>query len=168
MGRKRKYATIAIVLLAGASVSVLLFLLEVTLTKDSPSKGAVAFAKAYFQKDPLMADRICKVRKSGVDLHAVDRFVQDAADEARQRGLGFSFLKSMLYRIDTETQYVSESEANVRITGKRKTAINLLYPYVARVFNIGETQLVDDTIRTVNEDGQWKVCESLSSVFQDT
>lgn len=167
MGKRNKRLTIIVALLAAGCVPVLLFILGITFAEDSPRKEAVAFAKAYFAKSPLMVDRICKARRTGADLYAIDDLLQDTADEARARGVGLNFMASMLYRIDTETEYVTESEANVRITGKRRTAINPIYPYVAIVFNIGETYTVDDTIRMIREDGQWKVCESLSSVFQD-
>lgn len=165
-----KYARILKVLgviLIGGGVQALLVLLGNAFYKDLPSVGAIEFTRAYFQKDPAMAERMCEDPLADDVLFAMDDDRMRAASEARSRGFGSANMTYLAYRIKTKTNYISETEASVRLTGKRRVSINPIYPYVAILFDLGEAHGIDETVKMVKQGGQWKVCESLSSVFQD-
>lgn len=167
MAKYEKILKVLGVIVVGGGVQVLLVLLGNAFYKDLPSNVAVEFTKAYFQKDPVMAERMCKVRLVDDIMLAIEDDRARVADEARSRGFGFSNMTYLAYHLKTKTDYISETEASVRLTGKRRVSINPVYPYVAILFDIGQVHGIDETITVVKEDDQWKVCESLSSIFQD-
>jgi len=69
-----------------------------------------------------------------------------------------------LYHIETEIITQNDTEAQIRITGKRRVAINPAYPIVTKVFDIGGTYDVDETIDVKKEEDKWKVCGDLFSL----
>ena len=144
------------------------FLLQVLLafadTRDTPNKAVVEFSKAYFKLDKSMAERICKERLAFEDVDVVDQHIHLAGMEAKNRGFDISFMKNQLYHIETEILSQNNSEAQVRITGKRRVAINPVYPIITKIFDIGGTYEVDDIIRVKKEDGKWTVCCDLFSL----
>lgn len=165
MMKYNKSIKIIVVLLVGGCVQILLALLGSACVKDSPGKVAVEFAKTYFQLDKSMSDLICMEYRRVGDTDAVDEYIHSIAEKARERGFGHSFMRNKLYHIETETDYHNDTEATVRITGKRRISINPVYTYIANLFNIGEIYEIDETVRAIKEEGKWKVCENLSSVF---
>jgi len=132
--------------------------------KDSPNKAVVEFSKSYFMIDKSMAKRICKKQLASEDTDVVDNYLYSAAKTARERGFDINFLKKKLYHIQTETISKNDTDANIRITGKIRVAINSVYPVVARLFDIGSTHEVDEIIHVIKEDGKWKVCGKLFSL----
>jgi hypothetical protein len=131
---------------------------------DSPNKAVVEFSKSYFLLDKSMTKRICKKQLASEDGDIVGEFLYSAAKTARERGFDINFLKNKLYHIQTETISKNDTEANIRITGKIRVAINSVYPVVAKLFNIGSTHEVDEIIHVIKEDGKWKVCGRLFSL----
>jgi len=168
MTKYNKYIQIIVVLLIGGCVQILLALLGFACVKDSPGKVALEFTNAYFQLDESMSDLLCMEYRKVGDTDAVDEYIHSIAEKARERGFGRSFMQSKLYHMETETNYRSNTEADVRITGKRRISINPVYAYVANLFNIGEVYRIDETVRVIEEEDKWKVCADLSSVFGNT
>jgi hypothetical protein len=111
-----------------------------------------------------MADRICKKQLSTDPVDIVDQYLYLAAKEANERGFDINFMKSKLYHIETETLSKNDTTAKIRITGKKRVAINPVYPIVAQLFNIGATHEVDETFNVIKEDSRWKVCGNLFSL----
>jgi hypothetical protein len=132
--------------------------------KDSPNKAVVKFSKAYFLLDKSMKKKICKKQLASEDVDVVDEYLYIAAKTARERGFDINFLKNKLYHIETEILSKNDTEAQIRITGKIRVALNSVYPVVAKLFGIGSTHEVDEIIRVIKEDGQWKVCGKLFSL----
>jgi hypothetical protein len=132
--------------------------------KDTPNKAVVEFSKAYFQLDRSMADRICKKQLTTNDVDIVDQYLYLASKEANERGFDINFLKNKLYHIETQTLSKNDTTAKIRITGKTRVAINPVYPVVAKLFNIGATQEVEETFNVIKEDSKWKVCGNLFSL----
>lgn len=161
MVRLSKSAGIILVLILGFMVQLLF---TFTDSIDSPSKAVVQFSKAYFNLDKSMANKICKKRLATEDVDVIAQYIYLRAKEAKERGFGISFMKNKLYHIKTETISKKDNEAQVRITGKIRVAINPVYPIVAKLFNIGATHEVDETINVIKEDGKWKVCGNLFSL----
>ncbi len=168
MARYEKILKIAGVLVVGGGIQVLLILMGTALHRDWPGTAAIEFTRDYFQKDPGISDRMCKTFLTEADVYAIVDQRQLALEEGQARGFGFSAMTSMIYHAKTETDYVSDSEATVRLTGKRRASIHPVYFLVAVLFDIGEKHGIDETVTVVKEGEQWKVCERLASVFQDT
>jgi len=152
---------IILVLIVGFLVQVLF---SVADQKDTPNKAVVEFSKAYFQLDRSMADRICKKQLTADDVDIVDQYLYLASKEANERGFDINFLKNKLYHIETETLSKNDTTAKIRITGKTRVAINPVYPVVAKLFNIGATQEVEETFNVIKEGSKWKVCGNLFSL----
>lgn len=152
---------IILVLIVGFLVQVLFSLAD---QKDTPNKAVVEFSKAYFQLDRSMADRICKKQLTTNDVDIVDQYLYLASKEANERGFDINFLKNKLYHIETQTLSKNDTTAKIRITGKTRVAINPVYPVVAKLFNIGATQEVEETFNVIKEDSKWKVCGNLFSL----
>ena len=152
---------IILVLIVGFLVQ---FLFSLADLRDTPNKAVVEFSKAYFQLDRSMADRICKKQLTTDPVDIVDQYLYLAAKEANERGFDINFMKSKLYHIETETLSKNDTTAKIRITGKKRVAINHVYPIVAQLFNIGATHEVDETFNVIKEDSEWKVCGNLLSL----
>ena len=152
---------IILVLIIGFVVQLIFAMVDI---KDTPNKAVVEFSKAYFELDKSMAKRICKKELASEDGNVVDEYLYLAAKTARERGFEINFLKNKLYHIETETISKSNNEAQIRITGKIRVAINSVYPVIAKLFNIGATHNVDEIIHVIKENGQWKVCGKLFSL----
>ena len=67
-------------------------------------------------------------------------------------------MRSMLYHIKTDIISEDESETKIRITCERKRMINPVFTIICKLFFIGETYEVDETLNIIKEDGKWKVC----------
>ena len=161
MTQLSKSGGIILVLIVGFLVQALFSILDLG---DTPNKAVVEFSKAYFQLDKSMAERICKKRLASEDVDVIDQYLHLKAKEAKERGFGINFMKNKLYHIQTETKTKSDTEAQIRITGKIRVAINPVYPIVAKLFNLSATHEVDEKINVIKEDGKWKVCGNLFSL----
>lgn len=151
-----KIAAVILILIAGSLVQVLFALAD---CQNTPNRAAAEFSKAYFQLDESMAEKICTERlTSDEDVDLVDKYVYLAAQEAKARGFKTSFMQNKLYDIETETISKTWTSAQIRITGKRRVAINPVYPMVTKLFNLGAIHEVDEVLDLVKEDGKWKVC----------
>jgi hypothetical protein len=158
MTQLSRSAGIILVLVCGFILQLLLVFAD---TRDTPNKAVVEFSKAYFNLDPAMAERICQDRLAAQGFDVVDRYIYLAGQEAKARGFDINFMKNKLYHIETEILSRSDTDAKVRITGKRRVAINPVYPVVAQMFDIGAVHDVDEVIHVKKEDGEWKVCGDL-------
>jgi len=154
---------IILVLIFGFGVQLIFSMADAI---DTPNKAAVEFSKAYFKLDKSMAKRICTEQLASEDANVVDNFLNMADKTARDRGFDISFLKNKLYHIETETISKNDTEAQIRITGKRRVAINPVYSIVASLFHIGSTHKVDEVIHVIKEKGKWKVCGKPFSLTQ--
>ncbi len=161
MTQLSKSAGIVLVLVCGFILQALLVFAD---KRDTPNKAVVEFSKAYFLLDESMAERICKERLTSDEMDIVDQYIYSAGQKAKARGFEINFMKNELYHIETEIISQSDTDAEVRITGKRRVAINPVYPIVAKAFDIGAVNDVDATIHAKMEDGKWKVCGDLFSL----
>ncbi len=154
---KNNWSTpIVLVILAGIFLQVIFCLVE---NRPSPHRTALAFSKAYYALDPQMGKYLCNDLKSDEDLDLVAEYRNRRFDEARQRGLPFSYMKGALVHYETETRLGADgNSAAVQLTAKRRTAINPVFAWVAKLFSIGHSQPVEEVIELVKENGAWKVC----------
>ena len=143
-----------------ASVVFVAFILQLVLIAsdhhESPGKAAVEFSKAYFKLSSSMDERLCSDITGEGDV--VGDYLNRVADEARADGFDASWMKMALSHIETETQMLDDNTAEVQITCIRRRSANPVYGIVAKLFSLGETHTVEETLTLVNEDDRWKVC----------
>ena len=161
MAQLSRSAGIILVLIAALVVQLIFSMTDI---RNTPNKTVIEFSKAYFNLDKSMAKRICKKTLSSKDGNVVDQYLYHVAQMAKARGFNVNFLKNKLYDIETETISKTDNEAQIRITGKIRVAINSVYPVIAELFNIGTTHNVDEVIHVIKENGRWKVCGKLFSL----
>ena len=145
-----------------AAVIVVAFILQIVLVTadhhESPGKAAVAFSKAYFKLNKDMEKRLCRDITEDGESDVVNDYLYRVADQAKLEGFDVSWMKMALFHIETETQMVEENVAEVRINCHRRRAVNPVYALVAKIFSLGETHKVEETLTLVKEDELWKVC----------
>lgn len=146
----------------GAAVIIVAFILQVGLIgidrQSSPGAAAVDFAKAYYSLDADMADLLCTEILENEDTDVVNDYINRAADEARARGFAPSWEKMTLSHLELETTMVDENTAEIHITGNRMRSPNPVFGAVSKIFFLGDTFDVDETLTVVKEDDGWKVC----------
>lgn len=166
---RNNIASLVIVVLIGLLLQVGLVFLDCT---QSPSDSAVRYIKAYYKLSPSMAKYICDGSSEAAcgnqsDAYAsskVSDHIYNATAEAAERGFGKGFAKYSLSHIETRTEYLDDATAVVHLTARRRLAINPLYTWVARLFRMGETREVDESIHVKLENGRWRVCLSSSQL----
>jgi len=144
------------------SIVIIALILQVVLIiadhKDSPGKAAAEFSRAYFKLNPSMANWLCSDLTAEEDGSVVGDYLYRMADEARANGFEPGWMKMALAHIELETKMIDASTAEVHITCSRRRSMNPVFGLVSKVFSLGETHKVDETLTVVKEDGRWKVC----------
>ncbi len=133
-------------------------------TRDTPGKAAVEFARMYYQIDPAMATRLCDELALDEENNVVAAYIQNTAKQANERGYDVSYMKNALFNVKTHTLKMNATSAEIQITGNMKKGINPLFAYVGRLFFLGKTTPLDQTVNVIKEGGKWKVCEGFFSV----
>ncbi|MGB5746868.1 MAG: hypothetical protein WBM69_07800 [Desulfobacterales bacterium] len=145
-----------------ATVIIVAFILQIVLIAadrhETPGTVAVAFSKAYFNLDVDMAALLCSEMTEDEGADVVDDYLQRVAAEARAEGFDPSWKKMALSHIELETEMVDENMAEVQISCERRRSINPVFAAVAKIFFLGDTYKVEETLTVVKEDDGWKVC----------
>ena len=155
MDSGNKFLVITAVIVLAVALQVFLILTD---HHESPALAAIDFAKAYYKQDASISERLCQEILENEDQNAVTGYINQVADEAGTMGFAPSWMKMALGHIETETHMTGDDAAEVRIKASARRSINPLYAVVARVFFLGETHHIDETVNLVKEDDQWKVC----------
>ena len=135
-------------------------------TRDTPGKAAVEFARMYYQLDSAMATRLCDELALDEENKVVASYIQSTTKQAKERGYDISYMKNSLFNVKTHTLKMNSSSAEIRITGDMKKGINPLFAYVGKLFFLGKTTPLDQTVNVIKEGGKWKVCEGFFSVSE--
>ncbi len=155
MRKGNNFFIILLVLAVGVMLQIVLVFAD---QKEAPAKTATAFTKAYFALDPSMAKFLCSASMSKEDGDVVGAYLSRVEEEARVVGFDRNYMRSRLYSVHTIVVTQGDSEAEVRVLAQRKRNINPIFTIVGRLFSIGETYPVDQTLKLVRENGRWKVC----------
>ncbi|MBL0712741.1 MAG: hypothetical protein JJV98_03475 [Desulfosarcina sp.] len=149
----RDYSILALVVLFGVLVQVLLV---VASTKETPVRAAEEFTRAFFKLDPAMTERMCEDLTADED--AVDNLIYNVA--ARARALGFSpgYMRMQLFYVETSVVAQDNQTARVHLRSEMKRSIHPAFAYFAKMWNLGETYHLDETLDLVKEGDLWKVC----------
>ncbi len=164
MAQKSSNSLFALVILIAIFLQVVFVFAD---GRETATGAAVEFSKAYFMLDSKMADRVCGDLAGDEEETAVGAFIQKAADEASDRGVGVGYIRHTLYGIKTETISQDAETAKIKLMGKTRVCINPLYAFVAKIFFLGDTYKVEEVLDLVKEDGKWKVCGAPYSLQTD-
>ena len=149
-------------IVVSGTVIIVAFILQIVLIgadrHETPGTVAVDFSKAYFNLDADMADLLCSEMTADEDVDVVDDYLQRVASEARAEGFDPSWKKMALAHIELKTEMVDENTVAVQITAERRRSINPVFAAVAKIFFLGDTHKVEQTITLIKEDDGWKVC----------
>jgi len=152
------------------SVVIVALVLQVGLIiadrQDSPGQAAVEFSKAYFKLNTCMADRLCSDLAASEDVDVVGDYINRVADEARASGFKPRWMRMGLSHIELETKMLDENTAEVRLTSRRMRSINPVFGIVSKVFFLGESYDVEETLTVVKEADGWKVCGQPYSLIE--
>ncbi len=158
-----KYSSIALVVLIGIFLQLILVFAD---RRETPHRAVVEFAKAYFQLSPCMEERICDDRRLVDDVDMVNKYILTESKAARDRGFDAKYMRSRLYHVETSTIKKDDTSAEVRFTAYRRSGINPVYAYVAKLFDFSKPRKVAETFAVIKEDGKWKVCGNLFSQIE--
>ena len=150
-----KFLSITAVIVVAVMLQVFLV---VTENQESPAKAAVDFAKAYYKQDVSMADRLCQELLDDEEYDIVTGHINRVADEAASMGFTSNWKRMALGFVKTKTHMVDENTAEVTIKASMRRNINPLFYIVSRIFFLGETYHMEETLNLVKEDNRWKVC----------
>lgn len=145
-----------------ATVVIVAFILQIGLVgadrHETPGTVAVDFSKAYFKLDADMADLLCSEMTENEDTDVVDDYLKRVAAEAGAEGFDPSWKRMVLSHIELKTEMLDENMAKVHISCDRRRSINPVFGAVAKIFFLGDTYQVEETLSVVKEDDGWKVC----------
>ena len=149
-------------LMVVASVVIVALVLQLVLIMadrhDSPGKAAVEFSKAYFKQNECMAYRLCNDVLADEELDVVGGYIDRVADEARANGFKPSWMRMALSHTELEVEMLDENTAEVHLTGSRMRSANPVFGVVSKLFLLGESYEVEETLTVVKEENGWKVC----------
>ncbi|MCP4694272.1 MAG: hypothetical protein GY859_39930 [Desulfobacterales bacterium] len=155
MEQGNKLTAIVCVVFVGIILQVVLACIP---DKDSPTRTAREFTKAYYMLDPEMSDWLCKELAENEEGDPVDAHIYKMSQEALKEGYKPSFKRKVLYHFEIEELSRDESSVKMIITATAKRCINPAYALVAKFFFLGNTYSVKETLELIKEDGKWKVC----------
>jgi hypothetical protein len=151
-----KFLSITAVIVLAVMLQVFLV---VTENRETAARAAVDFARAYYQQDASMADRLCQDILENEETDPVADYINHVSDEAARLGFDASWMKMALGHVKTKTHLIDENTAEVTIKASMRRNINPLFYLVSRVFFLGETLHMEETLTLVKEDNRWKVCD---------
>jgi hypothetical protein len=163
MDSGNKFMALALVVIVALVLQVVLIIAD---RHDSPGKAAVEFSKAYFKLNECMADRLCSDVIADEEINVVGDYINRVADEARANGFKPSWMRMALSHIEAETEMLDENTAEVHLTSSRMRSINPVFGLVSKIFFLGETYDVDETLTVVKEEDGWKVCGQPYSLIE--
>jgi len=155
MDSGNKFIVLAAVVMVALVLQVVLIFAE---RHDSPGQAAVEFSKAYFKQSECMADRLCSDMVADEEVEVVGDYINRVADEARTNGYDPSWMRMALSHTEVDVEMLDENTAEVHLTGRRMRSVNPVYGLVSKVFFLGESHEVQETLTVVKEADGWKVC----------
>ncbi len=163
MDSSKNLMVLAAVVIAAVLLQVILIFAD---RNDTPGKAAVEFSKAYFKLNNGMADYLCSDLTEDEETDVVKDYIDRVSDEARANGFKPSWMKMALSHIEVEAEMIDENSAQVHLTSSRIRAPNPVYGLVSKVFVLGETYQVKETLSVVKEADGWKVCGQPYSLIE--
>ncbi len=163
MGSVNKFMVLAAVVIGALVLQLILIIAD---RHDAPGMAAVEFSKAYFKQNECMADRLCSAIIADEAIDVVGDYINRVADDARANGFDPSWMRMALSHIEIETEMLDENTAKVHLTSSRMRSVNPIYGLVSKLFLLGETYDVAETLTVVKEEDGWKVCGQPYSLIE--
>jgi hypothetical protein len=163
MDSGNKLMVVALVVIVALVLQVGLILAD---RQDSPAKAAVEFSKAYFKQNECMAYRLCSEVLEDEEMDVVADYINRVADEARTDGFKPSWMRMALSHTEVEVEMLDENTAEVHLSSSSMRSPNPLFGVVSKIFFLGETYEVDETLTVVKEEDGWKVCGQPYSLIE--
>jgi hypothetical protein len=126
--------------------------------RQTATKTAVEFAEAFFRLDADMENFMCSDLTDTEYETAAAAHIREMTDRARDRGFTTGMVRESISHVKAETLFQDAESATIHLHGKRRTNINPVFAFVAKLFRLGETREFDETLELVKQDGTWKVC----------
>ena len=155
MKGSKAITSLILVILCGAILQLIFINVD---ERETPTKVVAEFSKAYFKLDRSMGNWLCGDIVENEDIDVVGQYLNKTAQEAEALGYDICYMRTHLFQIAAYVISQDENSAEVRIVAKRKRLINPVFTLVAKIFLIGEEYHLDETIRVIKENGEWKVC----------
>ena len=127
-------------------------------SRQTATGTAIDFSKAFFLLDADMERYLCSELREDEETPVVAAHIQAAIDSAAARGFPKSMAREMIYHVKTETLAQEDESATIHLEGLRRTRINPVYAFVAKLFHLGDTRQFEQTLELVKQDGKWRVC----------
>ena len=153
MGRK-DLLLLAAVILTGVVLQLLFIAVD---GKDTPGRAAAAFTKACYALDESALNQLCTAKRPDDADHLAD-YLNGVDKEAAELGFNRNYMRMQLTNIRTDTISRDDTTARVKVSAGMKRCIHPVFTIVARLFRIGKTYQLEQTVNLVKEDGTWKVC----------
>ncbi len=154
MGRK-DLILLAVVILTGAVLQLLLIAVD---GRDTPGGAAATFAKACYALDKSTLNQLCTAKQPD-DADLLADYLCGVDKEAAELGFSSNYMRMQLTNIRTETISRDDTTARVKISARMKRCIHPVFTIVARLFRIGKTYQLEQTVNLIKEGGTWKVCD---------
>jgi hypothetical protein len=128
--------------------------------KQSATKTAVEFSKAYFLLDDDLECYLCSDLIGDEDENdsAASLYLRSMSTEARQRGFNTGMVRKIITHLEAKTLSQDDASATIHLSGESRTCIHPVFSYIAKLFRIGQKYSFEETLELIKEDGQWKVC----------
>lgn len=159
MGRK-DLILLAAVILTGAVFQLLFIAAD---GRDTPGRAAAAFTKAFYALDESALNQLCIAKQAASADLAAD-YLNDIDKEAAELGFSRNYMRMQVTNIRTDTISRDDTSARVKVSASMKRCIHPVFTIVARLFRIGKTYQLEQTVNLVKEDGIWKVCDGLIEI----
>ena len=150
----RDYSILAVVVLLGIVVQVALVGMD---SKETPGRTAQAFARSFFKLDPAMTDYMCA--DLAADEEAIDNLIHEASVTARARGFSPGFMRMQLFHLQASVLMQDDQNAQVQLSSEMRRSIHPAFAAFAKMWGLGESHHLNETLDLVKEGDQWKVCD---------
>lgn len=124
--------------------------------RQTPTKVAKNFARAYYYLDSDMQDYLCAGMAE--DGKVVNDYLYQKETEAFQRGLSINYIRRKFLKMHVRIVDCDKDTMKVHLTGTTRVCINPAFMLVGKLFNIGNDYPVDETLELVKENKKWRIC----------
>jgi len=126
--------------------------------RQTATGTAIDFSKAYFLVNDDLENYLCSDLAGDEEYSPAAAYLQAKAEEAEARGFDLGMVRQTIYHVEAETLSQDGESATIHLQGMRRTCINPVFAYVAKLFRLGQEQEFEETLELTKEDGRWKVC----------
>ncbi len=155
MGRK-DIILLAAVIFAGAVLQLLFIAVD---NRDTPDRAAVKFIRACYALNESTLNQLCTAKQPD-DTDLTADYLNNIDRKAAELGFDRNYMRMQLTNIRAETIRRDDITAKVKISAGMKRCIHPVFTIFARLFRIGKTYQLEQTVNLIKKDGIWKVSDN--------